>query len=210
MMFSFARLGVAAAMAIAFTGCGSQGVAPTPVQAGTYVRLSPEVTINCRLSQNEWRFNGPCSEAESVHNDWKARLPLYQGFVLETSLIGSRDPGNNAVTFRDAVKDDIEKFRGRNFPPYRGPGTVLIYEKISNGPYLNVLAKRPGITLEDKKALPKGPCFYDFYFPFLNEWKKDTKDYKPSEFRVVIPPEDIGGLHYYLQRELYLAIICES
>lgn len=209
MMFWTARLGVVAAIAIAFAGCGSQDVSPTPAQAGSDVRPSPNV-FNCRDPQKEWKFNGPCSEAQSINNDWNAKLPSYQGLVLETSLIGSRDPGNNTVVFRDAVRSDIETFRGRNFPGYRGLGTVVLYEKISNGGYFNVLSKRPGITLEDKKPLPKGPCFFDIYLPFFNEWKKDTRDYTPSEFRLVIPPEDIGGVHYTLQGDLYLAIVCEN
>lgn len=54
------------------------------------------------------------------------------------------------------------------------------------------------MTLESKAALPKGPCSESRFWPFLNQWRKDTKEYAPSAHELAIPPEDVAGAPHYL------------
>lgn len=216
MTFSSVRpcLGIVA-VAIALAGCGSQGLSPsTPVQAAAGVE-SPD-NVFCGMRQEGFAFKGPCSEKK--HNEdgvWVDTLPLYHGYILQTTLIGYHlRPGGNPILFMDAVdkNGDIGTWNdsGRKIQ-YKNPGRALIFEKISNGAYENRLAKKPGFTLLDtEKQLPKGPCFVEALHTGNFQWTKSSKDFTPEKFQLVIPPEDVLAPPVHLHGDRYYAIVCEN
>ncbi|MBV8374207.1 MAG: hypothetical protein JO302_01750, partial [Candidatus Eremiobacteraeota bacterium] len=149
---TISRWAVATIAATGLAACAGRGIVPSsPTAMAPTTAMRPTAIMNeaqpdgallplnlktCATSppQYQWIFKGACDEFTLKSSGGKFSLGEYKDFTV-TGSIGKNTAKTAAkVVLADAIdkKGDVEKYKGKNFPPYKGNGTTILYASAMN------------------------------------------------------------------------------
>lgn len=138
-------------------GASDDGMSPLKTKKKTCAKTPP---------QYEWVFKGTCDEFILKPGGGDFSLEQY-AYITVTGSIGKNTvKGSATIALADAVdkKGDIEAYKGKSFPVYKGKGTTIIYASAnnqSNQTIKPIVVKGKAIiqyVISDKKKFPGKTC----------------------------------------------------
>jgi len=180
MRLSIFRAGALASIAaIALAACGGHGVVPgssslapssanggsAPIAGGD---VNPLGLTTCATDPPQWMwiFKGACDKFTLKSTGGKFSLGEYENITVTGSIGYNNAKGSVTVYLADAVdkNGDVENYKGKAFPPYKGEGTTVVYAVADNQTTQTIEPKEhknvPIIkyVITDEKGFPGNTC----------------------------------------------------
>jgi hypothetical protein len=141
---------VAGIAAIALAACAGHGALPasssgfmptTSNGVGSQMPMSelpmsesPMTTCATSPPQYQWLFKGSCDQFTLKSTGASFSLASYQSITVKGSIGKNTAKGSVKIALVDAIdkNGDIEKYKGKTFPPYKANGTTIVYASAVN------------------------------------------------------------------------------
>lgn len=97
-------------------------------------QIDPDTTCATSPPQYQWIFKGSCDQFTLKSTGGSFTLSTYQNITVKGSIGKNTAKGDVKIALADALdkNGDIEKYKGKTFPPYKANGTTVVYAAAVN------------------------------------------------------------------------------